>query len=391
MHKYPEFSESVYMSFFSDEGKSALHEIVNKENLLKDDYAGWKADFSIDPDTVIHDSEGNANVRSYMREMNGGFLSDMRAPLGDSLPAKEFGEKFYFAPIAHFSTKHFHDTTATLKEKEQIWKNFASNYSAADEKFIMSYLEKVQTLKNSVDMTITNMGEQLMTNGYLFYNQGSGIKDGIYKAEIPAENFINAGSVVWSDPTAPLIDYLRSLVETLNTKHNVKFSWQLDIPQDMWFNYFLKNKQVIEYTQAYQASIGIVMPTTNYVSEDKVVAMLQNTTGLPTIFVHNSKQVDEVNGVVSGWKKDIATLRPLGRAGLIRHTNPLDAEYFDNKMTNPSISSVFTSVLNGLGYLENTIYPDGRMLQYRTRIIYSVIPTLDEFLYHYIISTNKTE
>ena len=111
--------------------------------------------------------------------------------------------------------------------------------------------------------------------------------------------------------------------------------------------------------------------------------------GLPLIVVHDTKQKDENKGVVTGWASGIVTLRPLGKAGLIRHTNILDAEVLSDDLNNPAISNVFTPALMGLGYIQNSVWPDGVGKQFRTRLIYSATPTLDEFLYHYILDTTQ--
>ena len=398
MHRFPDFNDSTFMSFWKAEGRDVLMQILADPTMIKPRYMGWQMDFSIDPEITKHDNKGNADVRAYMRQIENGVMSDMRAPLGESLPMEQGNGQFYTAPIAHFTSKHFHETTPTMYDKRKRFEELREAYSQADAEFIAAYAEKVQVFLDGANMTLTHMGEQLMTKGYLYFNQGSGIHAGIYKAEIPAANFLKAcmykmsGSsevqTTWADLDALMIDSLRRLVKMLNDHFGVEWQWQLDVPKAIWDNYIVKNKQVLDLVRWQKNVNGVSLPSVVYVTDQMVNDMLAEQTGLPKIVVHDTKQKDENNGVVSGWASGIVTMRPVGKAGLIRHTDIIDAEYFgDEGMKNPAVIDNYTPALYGLGYLENSIWPNGRMKEYRTRLIYSATPTLDEFLYHIIMDT----
>lgn len=398
MHRFPDFNDSTFMSFWKAEGRDVLMQILADPTMIKPRYMGWQMDFSIDPEITKHDNKGNADVRAYMRQIENGVMSDMRAPLGDSLPMEQGNGQFYTAPIAHFTSKHFHETTPTMYDKRKRFEELREAYSQADAEFIAAYAEKVQVFLDGANMTLTHMGEQLMTKGYLYFNQGSGIHAGIYKAEIPTANFLKAcmykmsGSsevqTTWADLDALMIDSLRRLVKMLNDHFGVEWQWQLDVPKAIWDNYIVKNKQVLDLVRWQKNVNGVSLPSVVYVTDAMVNEMLAEQTGLPKIVVHDTKQKDENNGVVSGWASGVVTMRPVGKAGLIRHTDIIDAEYFgDEGMKNPAVIDNYTPALYGLGYIENSIWPNGRMKEYRTRLIYSATPTLDEFLYHIIMNT----
>lgn len=398
VHRFPDFNDSTFMSFWKAEGRDVLMQILADPTMIKPRFMGWQMDFSIDPEITKHDNKGNADVRAYMRQIENGVMSDMRAPLGDSLPMEQGNGQFYTAPIAHFTSKHFHETTPTMYDKRRRFEELREAYSQADAEFIAAYAEKVQVFIDGANMTLTHMGEQLMTKGYLYFNQGSGIHAGIYKAEIPTANFLKAcmykmsGSsevqTVWSDLDALMIDSLRRLVKMLNDHFGVEWQWQLDVPKAIWDNYIVKNKQVLDLVRWQKNVNGVSLPSVVYVTDQMVNDMLAEQTGLPKIVVHDTKQKDENNGIVSGWASGIVTMRPVGKAGLIRHTDIIDAEYFgEESMKNPAVIDNYTPALYGLGYLENSIWPNGRMKEYRTRLIYSATPTLDEFLYHIIMNT----
>jgi hypothetical protein len=404
-HRFPDFTESDYMSFFNPnpDARTVRRMVLNDPTMLKPRYDGWTMDFSIDPQITPHDDNGNAQVRAYMRQIENGVLSDMRAPLGDSLPMEEGNSEFYSAPVAHFTTKHFQETSWTMRKKRELYENLRENYSDVDAQFIASYLEKLQLFVDSANMTITHMGEQLMTRGFIYYDKAAGIKEGIYKADIPAKNFLNAcmfklsGSsevqTTWADTDALMIDSLNRLVDQVNEGFGVEWNWQFDMPKAIWENYVKKNKQVLE-SMFFVANPGIILNDAVQASsrvmsfsDEQFLTMLNNRLTRITIKVHDTKQRDENKGVVRGWAAGKVTLRPLGRAGLIRHTGILDAEVLTDDLNNPAITNVFEPTLNGLGYVQNSVWPDGVGKQWRTRLIYSATPTLDEYLYHFILTT----
>lgn len=405
-HKFPDFSESSFFNIWSEDGRTVVTEILNNPDLIDlNNYSAWRQDFSIDPEITKHDSNGFAIVNALMREVETGVMSDMRAPLGDSLPVEQGNAKGYTVPIAHFTTRHFHETKATMMDKKERYEALRDAYGEYDAQLLASYAERVQVFIDGMNMTLTNMGEQLMTNGYLYYDKGAGIHAGIHQAPIPTNNFLKACmykmsgtsevQTTWADTDALFIDSINRLVDMINEKLGMTLNWQLDVTKDEWDNYIMKNKQVLA-TMYMRANPNILsadqmnFASAGYAFDDaQVMAMLDSRLRRCTIFVHDSAQHDAFEGVVRGWKSNVATLRPLGRAGMMRHTDILDAEWFDDRYSNPAIKDFYVPALGGLGYLNNTIWPNGRDLEYRTRYIYSTTPSLDEFLYHFILTTNS--
>lgn len=406
-HKLPDFSESSYFSIWSPEGRVVVNEVLNNPDLVDvKNFAAWQMDFAVDPEITKHDDKGFAIVNAMMREIEKGVMSDMRAPLGDSLPMEQGNAKAYTVPIAHFTTKHFHETKATMYDKKVRYEQLRERYGEYDAQLIASYAEKVQVFIDGMNMTLTNMGEQLMTNGYIYYDKGAGIHAGIHMADIPAKNFLNAcmykmsGSsevqTTWADADALMIDSLNRLVnDMINTKLAKNWKWQLDMPKAVFDNYVKKNKQV-QQTMFYRANPGIILNNAVEASslvmsfdDAQYIDMLNSRLNNITVFVHDTAQYDEFEGVVRGWKSGVVTLRPLGRAGMMRHTDIIDAEYFDDRYSNPAVKDYYVPALGGLGYLNNTIWPNGRDLEYRTRYIYSATPSLDEFLYHFTLATGS--
>ena len=85
-HKYPDFSESSFFQIWSPEGRVVVNEVLNNPDLVDvKNFAAWQQDFAIDPEITKHDEKGFAIVNAMMREIDKGVMSDMRAPLGDSM------------------------------------------------------------------------------------------------------------------------------------------------------------------------------------------------------------------------------------------------------------------------------------------------------------------
>lgn len=406
MHKNPDFSESSFFQIWSPEGRVVVSEVLNNPDLIEvNNNSAWRMDFAIDPEITKHDEKGFAVVTAMMREVEPGIMSDMRAPLGDSLPVEQGNAETYTVPIAHFTTRHFHETKATMMDKKSRYEQLRETYGEYDAQLIASYAEKLQGFIDGANMTLTNMGEQLMTNGYVFYDKGAGIHAGVHKAKIPAKNFLKACvykmsgtsevQTTWADTDCLFISSMNRLIEQINTKLGKTWNWQLDLPKAIWDNYIKKNTEVL--TTMYMrvnpnilSDSQMAFAAKGYTFEDAdILAMLNSRINNCTVFIHNSAQHDAFEGVVRGWKAGIATLRPLGRAGMIRHTDIIDSEWFDDKYSNPAVKDFYVPALAGLGFINNTIWPNGRDLEYRTRYIYSATPSLDEFLYHFILNTGS--
>lgn len=405
-HKLPDFTESSFYKIFSPEGRIVVSEVLQNPDLIElNNFDAWRMDFVVDPEITKHDSNGFAVCTARMREVETGVMSDMRAPLGDSLPVEQGNAKGYNVPIAHFTTRHFHETKATMMDKKVRYENLREAYGEYDAQLIASYADKVQAFIDGMNMTLTNMGEQLMTNGYIYYDKGAGIHAGIHKADIPSKNFLGAcmykmsGSsevqTTWADTDALIIDSLNRLVEKINTKLGKTWKWQFDLPKSIFDAYVMKNKQVMN-TMFYRANPQIVLndavSSANLAmsfTRQQVLDMINERLDNAIMVIHDTAQFDAFEGIVRGWKTGIVTLRPLGRAGMMRHTDILDSEWFDDAYSNPAIKDFYVPALNGLGFMNNTIWPNGRDLEYRTRYIYSATPSLDEFLYHFTMTSGS--
>ena len=64
---------------------------------------------------------------------------------------------------------------------------------------------------------------------------------------------------------------------------------------------------------------------------------------------------------------------------------------FSPEYTNPANSYVFGSTLDGCAIVRNSVIVNGNLKEWHSDLVLAATPTLDEFLYHYIVDTTTTE
>ena len=234
------------------------------------------------------------------------------------------------------------------------------------------------------------MSAQLLSTGKIIYNQGVGIQGNVLKADIPTENFLKAGASVWSDTSARLLDQIVKMVEDIREAQGLDLQFQLEITRKQFLEAFMKNEQVIEWVRYLNVINNTPLPERAVMTEDLVKNALARFEGLPPIVIVEEKQKDLENGIVHGWKEGVAVLRPLGYAGFIRRTTIKDVELF-TKYGNNVNSYSFAPALNGLAQVANSVIVNGNFKEWHTHVIMAAVPSLDEFLYHYIIDTTTAD
>lgn len=378
-----DFQNSKYAKLWdSMEGKSYLDIIMNDPAMLRSNYTFWQEDFVIDPNVTPTDATGAAVFVSRMRQLNTGMLMDMRAPLGDSIPADKKGVSFYTGVIGDFTSKGFVETAPERDYKERMYNEAFGN----DDFLIIQFVNEVQTMLDSANMTLSNMAAQLLSKGFILYNGGDGIHGPVMKADIPAGNFQKAGTKAWTDPDCMLLDQMAKIEETMKESwgmDNMAMLWQ--IPYDMFRNVFLKNKQVIDFVKSYRFFNNQVITENMVVTPAMFNEAIGEFEGVSRIKVVTEKQKDST-GIVRGWDSKAAVLRPAGPAGMIRHTTILDQQMYE-KYGSSVISRTFSRQNNGLCTLMNTTLNNGNMKEWHTDLMMSAVPSLDEFLYHVIVDT----
>ena len=376
------FANSTYNKIWdSNEGRQIVTQILNDPDLIRANHTFWTQKFRIDPQITPTNAEGEAIFKSTMRQLESGVLMDMRAPLGDSVPEDKKGLAYYSGVIPEFISKGTVEKATERAYKEDLFAQFG------DAALIAAYATDVlQSKLDSANQTLSHMSAQLLSTGKIIYNQGVGIQGNVLKADVPTENFLKAGAKVWSDTSARLLDQIVKMVEDVREKQGLDLQFQLEITRKQFLEAFMKNEQVIEWVRYLNVINNTPLPERAVMTEDLVKNALARFEGLPPIVIVEEKQKDTENGIVHGWKEGVAVLRPLGYAGFIRRTTIKDVELF-TKYGNNVNSYSFARALNGLAQIANSVIVNGNFKEWHTHVIMAAVPSLDEFLYHYIIDT----
>ena len=378
-----DFQNSTYSKLWdSIEGYPLLSTILNDPAMIRSNFGFWKTKFQVDPNITPTDSTGAAVFVSRMKQLEMGMMMDMRAPLGDSVPTDKTGIHYYTGVIPDFIAK---GTVEQAMEREYKERMFVENFGN-DAFLIAQFADEVQAKIDSADMTLSNMGAQLLSKGYIRYTAGDGIQANILKAYIPNENFQKAGTNVWTDADCMLLDQMAKIEKDMKESWGLEnLAMQWEIPYDMFHNTFLKNKQVIDFVKSFRFFNNQVITENMQITEAMFREAIGQYEGISPIYVIEEKQKDRT-GIVQGWDSKAAVLRPAGFAGYIRHTTILDQQMYE-KYGSSVISRTFAKTNNGLCTLMNTTLNNGNMREWHTDLMMSAVPSLDEFLYHVIVDT----
>ena len=381
-----DFQNSNYSKLWdSKEGGQLLTFLLNDPEMIRSNHNFWRQKFTVDPNITPTAADGTATFTSKLRKPESGSLLHWRSPMGDTIVRDKQGVQYYTGIIGDFISDGFREQAMEREYKEQ---QFIENFGN-DAMLIAQFANEVQALVDSADQTLSNMGAQLISKGHIYYNYGQGITGGLYKAEIPAENFITAGDKAWTDPECKILDQMREIENKFKDAWGLDIPMQWEVPYDMWHNVILKNKQILTWVLENRKVNNQVVVDDMIVTEAMVKEYIGTFEGVSPIVVIEEKQKNE--GVtVHGWKQNVAVLRPRGYAGVIRHTTILDQKMYEKYGSN-LISRVFAKTLDGLCTVENITINNGNMREWQTHLLMSATPSLDEFIWHVIVDTTTSD
>lgn len=382
MHK---FELSVYNKIWED--KDVVTTILNDPELIRSNHTFWRQDFTVDSMVTPTNAEGEAVFTSRMRKLDHGFLMDMRAPLGDSIPEDVKGMAAYQGTIQEFISKGSVETAEMREYKKRHFEQIG------DAELVRRFAQDVlQPRIDSANQTLSNMAAQLISTGKIIYNHGVGIHAPILKAEIPTENFMTAGEKVWSDPECKILDQMALIEEKVKDETGLNIAWQWKITRKMFNAYFMNNNQVKEWVRYLGVVNNTPLPEGLVLTEDMITrAIPQHSSGLAPIVIVDEKQHDYVKGTVNGWKDGVAVFCPAGYLGVIKRTTIADVRLFSPEYTNPANSYSFASALDGCAFVRNSTIVNGNLKEWHSDLVLAATPVLDEFLYHYIIDTTSAD
>lgn len=374
----------------STEGRQLISIILNSPELFKANFNFWRTKFSVDPQITERQSDGTANFSVTAREIEQAVMMDMRAPLGDSDQMDKKGLSRYTGSIPDFIAKGWREQAMEREFRQKMYEEAFGNDTAMIALYANDVLQKG---RDAADMTLSNMAAQALSTGKVVWNHGVGIEAPLYKADIPAANFTNAGTVVWSDTTnCQLLDQMaekeRHYKEDVWGKE-IPLIWE--IPYTIFVNYVLKNAQVIEWVKNWRTVNEKPNLTNLNVTEEMFREAIADFPGVSPIVIVREKQRDfngETFSVVSGWASGKAVLRPAGYAGVVKRASILDAQIYP-KYGSSTQSRVFAT--KDVYTVMNTVLNNGNLKEWHTDVMMAAVPVLDEFLYHVIVDTTAAD
>ena len=381
-----DFQNSNYSKLWdSKEGGQLLTFLLNDPEMIRSNHNFWRQKFVVDPNITPTAADGTATFTSKLRKPESGSLLHWRSPMGDTIVRDKQGVQYYTGIIGDFISDGFREQAMEREYKEQ---QFIENFGN-DAMIIAQFANEVQALVDSADQTLSNMGAQLISKGHIYYNYGLGLQGGLYKAEIPAENFITAGEKVWAAPDCKLLDQMHEIEKKFKDAWGLDFPMQWEVPYDMWHNVILKNNQIRTWVLENRKINNQVVVDDMIVTEEMVKEYIGTFEGVSPIVVIEEKQKNE-GATVHGWKQNVAVLRPRGYAGVIRHTTILDQKMYEKYGSN-LISRVFAKTRDGICTVENITLNNGSMREWQTHLMMSATPSLDEFIWHVIVDTTTAD
>ena len=388
MPKYPiNFKDCTYSKLWdSKEGQDLLVQILNDPELIRANFNFWRTKFAIDPNETPTDADGTAVFKSELRDIRKSTMLDWRAPLGDSYQAEKGGVSRYTGVIPDFIAR---GTVEKATERAYREEKYRANYGN-DTSLILDYAEEVQLKVDAADQTLSHLSAMLLSTGMTKYDAGEGIKGLIYESAVPATNFLKAGAKVWTAADCNLLSQMRDLEKKIRESLGMETaSFQWEVPYDIFHNVILKNKEVIEWIKNWRYVNDRTYVESVGANETMFREAIADFEGLSPIVIVAEKQRNGAT-MVSGWKSGRVVFRPTGFAGLVRHTSPQDEKlYKDYGASN--ITRVFAKGPNGLYTIMNTTLDNGNLKEWHIDLMMSAIPSLDEFLYHFIIDTTTAD
>lgn len=374
----------------STEGRQLISIILNNADLFKANYNFWRTKFTVDPQVTERQSDGTASFSVSAREIEQAVMMDMRAPLGDSDQMDKKGLSRYTGSIPDFIAKGWREQAMEREFRQKMYEEAFGNDTAMIALYATDVLQKG---RDAADMTLSNMAAQALSTGKVAWNHGVGAEAPLYKADIPTDNFTNAGTVVWSDTTnCKLLDQMaekeRHYKEDVWGKE-IPLIWE--IPYTIFINYVLKNAQVIEWVKAWRTINEKPVTTTMNITEEMFREAIASFPGVSPIVIVREKQRDfngEAYSIVSGWAENKVVLRPSGYAGVVKRASILDAQIYP-KYGSSTQSRVFATY--DVYTVMNTVLNNGNLKEWHTDVMMAAVPVLDEFMYHVILSVNATD
>lgn len=394
MPKYGMKKLGMYDQLWSDADRTYLQTFIDNSAMLQTKYRFAYRHFEIGNMTLPTSSKGEAAFRVLVKQNRPDEMADFRAPLSATTQMDRGGAVDYLGTIPELG-KGFFETSAERYQKEKIVEELGTN--AIDTQLVANYIKDLQSLKNTIDSRLSNMGAQLMSTAKILGFNAENENVIWYKQEapVPAENFVNAGVKVWTDADVDLIEQMQNIETEFRDRTGYEGAMKWNITLNMWRNVFLKNAKlkadVINYRTVSEkpVSLGNSMAA-EWVNE--YLTALNLTSPIEIIEEGEVLAGVTVRKSVRGWDDKIAVLRPVGYAGEIQHTTTLDKTFAD-RFKSPVVDRMVASLGDGgIMTLVNYTKDDGNGYPvWGTDLFCPAVPSLYEFPYHVIVDTSTAD
>ena len=387
-----DFNNSRYAKFFSDKtNQNFLQSFINMEGLLYTNYGWYKTQgvkASIPTPTA---GNGTATFSVKGRDMKAAPLMDLRAPLGDSNQMDKEGIYWYTASIPDLIAPGFVETAMEREAKERQFELFGN-----DADLVAAWVQTLQSQIDSADVTMNFMTAQLMSTGKIDYrNIGRGIQIPLHKADIPEENFTNAGTKVWTDPNCKILSQMAAKEKVYREKWGYQGAMVWQVTRKMFYEVLLPSSEAKELVDNYKKNPLAYIASTESAptTQDLFVRAFRDYPGVSPIEIVEERERNLTNTgdtFVQGWDDKIAVLRPAGYACEFQYTNSLDRQMFQ-KYGSTVISKVWALANDGLCTVVNTTTNNGLYKEWHTDVMMSACPALVTFRNHVIVDTSVAD
>ena len=383
-----DIKSSRFARFFSDRSnRRFLQTFINTEGILYTNYGWYLTQGRRAAAPTPTDSSGTATFTVKARKVEAAPLMDLRAPLGDSNQMDKEGLSFYSATIPDFIAPGWVETAMEREYRVRQFEQFGN-----DADIVAQWAHNVQMQKDSADATMNYMTAQLMSTGKIDYSSiGRGIKMPLHKAEIPEENFVKAGALVWTDKSCRLLEQMKQIEDAYRQKRSYTGSLVWQVPRKMYYEVVLENTQVKELIADYRKNPLAYQATTEGQSFTEAafrqaVIDYQGVSPIEVVTEKERNKTHTTDTFIHGWEENVAVLRPAGDAVEFEYTENLDQLMYE-KYGSKAISKVFAQTNNGMATLVNTTMDNGQFQEWHTDLMMSACPALIEFPDHLIVDT----
>lgn len=376
----------------SVEGREILSLIINDPDLLYVRPHYFQTAFTTSAAPIPTDERGVASFTVSAKLPAHTTVMDMRAPLGEGKPLEEGETYAYSGSIKDFIAPTWKQTAMERMYEERLMAKYGSE-AAILKGYATNVLQpRIEAGYSSLDY----MALRAETTGKCRYDVGRGNKGNIYRADIPENNFVKAGSKAWTDPDADILTSVMDIQEAKWLEWGIEIPMQLKVTEDFFKNVIMKNPNVINTLKTnWLTDQGQLVAGVENVSNWVITAENFNTyvagtiPNFPKLTIVKSKQL--INGVlVDPWQPGVAILAPAGFAGEILRTDILDEEVY-SKYANNACQFAFSRTADGLMLVMNSVLPNGNLKEWLTDVMMSAVPVLTDHPWRVIIDTTTAE